>query len=180
MKVSLVAAVAENGVIGDAGRVPWRLPADQAHFRRLTTGHTVIMGRRTFESIGRPLPRRRNIVVSRNPAWRAEGAETARSLDAALEAARGDDDEWVFVVGGTELYREALPRADRLDLTRVHASVPGDTRFPEVDLGESGEGKDWKLVRDERHEADARHEHAFSIRRYERRRPPRPTPAHGA
>ena len=159
MRLSLIAAVSENGVIGEKGRLPWRLPDDQAFFKRTTKGHTVIMGRRTFESLKGPLPDRTNVVVTRNPEYRPAGAAAAANLDAALRVAAPDDE--VFVAGGSELYREALPRADRLYLTRVHARVAGDAFFPELDLSA------WRLLEDERHEADARHAHAFSIRVYE-------------
>jgi dihydrofolate reductase len=159
--VTLVAAVAENGVIGRAGRLPWRLPADLRHFRRLTTGHTVVMGRRTQEEIRRPLAGRRNIVLTRRPGFRAEGFEVAGSLEAALALAAGEPE--VFVIGGGEVYCEALPRADRMVLTHVHAAVEGDTRFPAFDPA------GWRVVGEELHPADEANPHRFTIRRYERR-----------
>jgi dihydrofolate reductase len=171
VSICLIAAMSENGVIGRDGQLPWHLPADLRRFKNLTDGHAVVMGRRTFDSIGRPLPNRRNVVVTRNRDWAAAGATAAPSLDAALAAV--PDDEAVFVVGGAEIYREALPRADRLELTIVHAEVDGDTWFPEIDLAE------WTLVEEERHEADDRHEHAFTFRTYERPEQaasPRPRP----
>jgi dihydrofolate reductase len=158
MNLSIIAAVSENRVIGRKGGLPWNLPADQAFFKRVTIGHAVIMGRRTYESIRRPLPKRTNIVVTRNPDFEAPGAVVVDSLDTALEIA-ADDDE-VFVAGGAELYREALPRADRLYLTLVHACVEGDAFFPEIDFSR------WRLLDDVRHEVDDRHAHAFSIRTY--------------
>ena len=154
--------MAENGVIGRDGALPWHLPVDAEHFRRLTTGHTVVMGRRTFESVGKPLRKRRNVIVTRNPHYAVPGATVVHDFAAALEAVRDDDE--VFVCGGAEIYRCALPFADRLDLTLVHAEVEGDTFSPEIDFSR------WRLLRDERHEADERHSHAFSIRRYERMR----------
>ena len=132
--LSLIAAVARNGVIGIDNRLPWRLPADLKHFKALTLGHTVIMGRKTWESLParfRPLPGRRNIVVTRQPGYAAEGAETATSLDAALALAQ--DAPRVFVIGGGELYALALPRAGELVLTEVQAALDGDVRFPPVD-----------------------------------------------
>jgi dihydrofolate reductase len=129
--VTLVAAVADGGVIGRGGTVPWHLPEDMAFFRELTTGHPVVMGRRTWDSLPdrfRPLPGRRNIVVTRNPAWKAEGAVRAGSLEEALRLA-GPDGR-VFVIGGAEIYRAALPRADELVLTEVELDVAGDTYFP--------------------------------------------------
>ncbi len=134
MKVSLVAAVARGGVIGRDNTIPWRLPGDVAHFRSLTMGHPVVMGRRTWDSLPdrfRPLPGRRNIVVTRNPDWRAEGAERAGSLDAALRVVGGA--EHVFVIGGAKLYEAALPYADALELTEIDLAVEGDTVFPAWD-----------------------------------------------
>ena len=134
MQVSIIVARARNGVIGREGALPWRLPADLRHFRETTMGKPVIMGRRTWESIGRPLPGRRNIVVTRQSNYHAVGAEIASSWDAALALA-GDAPE-VMVIGGAALYREALPIAHRIYLTDVQASVEGDTRFPDLDARE--------------------------------------------
>lgn len=134
MKVSLLAAVAHGGVIGRDGAVPWHLPEDMARFRELTTGHTVVMGRRTWESLPdrfRPLPGRRNIVITHNPAWSEPGAERAGSVEEALGLARGE--EHVFVIGGAEIYAAALPHADELLLTEVDLDVAGDTFFPDWD-----------------------------------------------
>lgn len=134
MTVTLVAAVAANGVIGVDGDLPWRLPDDLAHFKALTMGHPMIMGRATFDSIGRALPGRTTIVVTRNPDWTADGVETASSVEDALRRALAIDDD-VFVVGGGQIYAEAL-NADAVDLlciTRVAASPDGDVRFPAVD-----------------------------------------------
>lgn len=130
-RLALIAAVAANGVIGSDNALPWRLPEDLKRFRALTLGHPVIMGRRTFESIGRPLPGRRNIVVTRNAAWRVEGCETASSLEAALAAAGTGGDE-IFVIGGAQIYAEALPLAQRLYLTEIRQPFTGDARFPDV------------------------------------------------
>jgi len=132
VKVLLVAAVARNGVIGRDGAVPWRLPEDMARFRELTTGHAVVMGRRTWESLPerfRPLPGRRNVVVTRNEAWSAEGAERASSVEDALELLAGDS--YLFVIGGGEIYSAALPYAGELLLTELAVDVEGDTFFPE-------------------------------------------------
>jgi dihydrofolate reductase len=159
--VSLVAAVAENGVIGRDGALPWRLPADLRFFKRLTTGHTIIMGRRTWDEIQRPLPDRRNIVISRNPDAEFPGADRAPDLASALALAAGDTE--VFVIGGGEIFRAALPMADRMYLTEVHAEVDGDTRFPAWDPTA------WRVATEDRYEADERHPHAFTIRQYDRR-----------
>jgi dihydrofolate reductase len=165
MTLTLIAAVAENGVIGRGGELPWRLSADLRRFRELTMGRAVIMGRRTWESIGRPLPGRRMIVVTRRPGYRAEGAATAGSLAEAQrlagEGARGAEGA-AFVIGGGEVYRQALALADRLELTRVHAAVEGDAFFPEIDFG------CWRLVASTRHEADAKNEFPFTFESYER------------
>ena len=155
-------AVAENGVIGRDNALPWRLSADLRRFKALTLGHTVIMGRKTFDSIGKGLTGRRNLVVSRNPEFRPEGAERVPSLDAAIEAA-GPAGE-VFVIGGAEVYRQARPLAQRIYLTLVHASPEGDTRFP------IPEAPEWKLVSTETHGADDRNEFAMEFRVYRRRK----------
>jgi dihydrofolate reductase len=157
--VSLVAALARNRVIGASNRLPWHLPEDLQRFKRLTMGAPVIMGRKTHESIGRALPGRRNIVVTRRPRASWDGCEVAGSLDAALAAA-GDAPE-VFLIGGAELYRLALPRADRLYLTLIDAEYPGDTLFPEFDPA------DW---RETAREPGA----GFAFVTYERARPPVP------
>ncbi len=131
-RLSLIAAVAANGVIGSDNAMPWRLPEDLKRFKTLTLGHPVIMGRKTYESIGRPLPGRRNIVITRNPAYRADGCEAMGSLEAALAACNGTTDE-VFGIGGAQIYAEALPLAQRLYLTEIRRDFPGDARFPEFD-----------------------------------------------
>jgi dihydrofolate reductase len=152
MRVALLAAVAANGVIGRAGGLPWHLPADLRYFKRLTIGHTLVMGRRTWDSVGRPLPGRRTVVVTRQAGWRPAGgpwataagtvevaADLPTALDravelerAAVEGTAGPEGE-VFVVGGAEIYREALPVADRLYLTRIEQHFAGDTHFPAFD-----------------------------------------------
>ena len=134
MTVTLVAALAHGGVIGDRNTIPWRLPEDVAHFRSLTMGHAVVMGRRTWDSIPerfRPLPGRRNVVVTRNAAWHADGAERASSLEEALALVA--EAEHVFVIGGAQIYAAALPLADELALTEIELTVAGDTVFPSFD-----------------------------------------------
>jgi dihydrofolate reductase len=131
--VSIIAAVASNGVIGRAGGLPWNLPADLRRFRELTVGHTLIMGRKTYQSIGRPLPERRTIVVTRQADFRVPDVLTAASLQAALDLAAGEDE--VFICGGGEIYRQTLPLADRIYLTLLHAPYDGDTLFPEIPPG---------------------------------------------
>ncbi len=165
MRLSVVVAVAENGVIGADGGIPWRLPDDQQFFRSLTMGHTLVMGRATFESIGRPLPGRQTIVVTRNPDYGADGVLTAGSFERALDLAQKAGAEEVFAVGGAAIYEEALPRAHRLFVTRVHARVDGDTRFPPFEDGRYG-----AFVRcgEERHARDERHDIGFTIETWRR------------
>jgi dihydrofolate reductase len=146
LRISLVAAVARNGVIGRDGAVPWRLPEDMRRFRALTMGHPVVMGRRTWESLPerfRPLPGRDNIVVTRNPDWVAEGADPAGSVEDALRLLELEPK--VFVIGGGEIYAAALPLADELVLTEIDAEIEGDTTFPEWDRA------DFEEVSRERH-----------------------------
>jgi dihydrofolate reductase len=152
--------MAENRVIGNAGALPWHLPADMRHFKETTTGHAVIMGRKTWETFGGALPSRRNVVVTRQTEYAAAGAEVVHTLDDAL--ALVVDDPEVFVAGGEEIYRLALPRAHRIHLTVVHVSVEGDAIFPEFAMTE------WELRHDVRFPADERHRFAYSFRRYER------------
>src|SRR5215203_751915 len=156
MRISLIAAVAENGIIGRGGTLPWRLSDDLRRFKQLTMGQTIIMGRRTWESIGRALPGRRTVVVSRNSNFRTniESVETTTSLDGALESADAAGDNEAFIIGGAELYRESLAAANRLYLTRVRSVVEGDTYFPEVPWDE------WQLVESEEHDANEKNEYA--------------------
>lgn len=160
--VALVVAADEEGGIGRGGGLPWHLPADLQHFRALTMGKPVIMGRRTWESIGRPLPGRRNVVVSRQPSLQVPGCEVAGSLDDALRLV--DDAAEACVIGGAEIYRLALPLADLIHLTRVHARVEADTFLPPLDPQE------WRLRSREEHAADERHAYPFSFITLERRR----------
>lgn len=132
MQTVIVAAVASNGVIGFEGRLPWSIPEDLARFKELTMGHALVMGRATFESIGRPLPGRTNIVLTRQTGWSSPGVEVAGSWDEAVAIAAVRDQD-LYVVGGAEVYRTGLESADRLELTEVDTSPEGDTWFPEVD-----------------------------------------------
>ena len=130
-RLNLIAALGKNGVIGIGNRLPWQLPDDLRHFKALTLGHPVLMGRKTFESLGRPLPGRRNIVITRNAHYRPEGAEVAGSIEQALALCQGAQE--VFFIGGADIYRQALPLAERLHLTEVDASPAGDAFFPAFD-----------------------------------------------
>jgi dihydrofolate reductase len=162
MRVSIIAAIAENGVIGRGGKLPWHLADDLKRFKQLTMGHTVVMGRKTWESIGRPLPGRRIVVVSRQRDYLPEGVAVVAGIDDALTIAESAGDDEVFIAGGAEIYRLALPRADRLYLTRVHADVAGDARFPEVDWTR------WKRVESENQSADANNDFSFTFETYSR------------
>jgi dihydrofolate reductase len=164
-RLSILVAMAKNRVIGRGGQLPWRLSADLKRFKALTMGHHLIMGRKTFESIGRPLPGRTSIVLTRQPAQLAQrigtsGPLLAASLDDALAQAKGDEE--VFVVGGAEVYALSLPRADRLYVTWVDADVKGDTFFPELDW------RAWRPVSDQSHPADAKNEYATRFVIYDR------------
>lgn len=160
MIISLIAAMAENRVIGREDSLPWHLPTDMRRFKRLTTGHSVVMGRKTYDTLSGPLPQRRNLVITRNASYEAAGAEVFHSLQDAMAAVAGDDE--VFIAGGEAIYCLALPHADRIYLTVVHAVIPGDTYFPEFHMDE------WCLEEDLRHHADERHAYPFSFRRYTR------------
>ncbi|PRQ02282.1 Dihydrofolate reductase type 3 [Enhygromyxa salina] len=158
MRIALIAAASENDVIGRDNDLPWHLPDDFRHFKRTTRGHHVIMGRRTWESQGsKPLARRVNIVVTSRPDYEAPGALVAASLDQAFALAEAAGEDEAFVIGGTRMYAEALARADRLYLTRVHAQVEGDARFPSFDAAQ------WRELDRVEHPADDRHAHAFTI-----------------
>jgi dihydrofolate reductase len=133
-RVSLIVAMAKNRVIGVNNTLPWRLPADLKHFKALTMGHHIVMGRKTYESIGKPLPGRTSVVVTRNAGYSAPGVTAVNSLPAAISAC-GDDDE-IFVIGGAELYLQAITLADRIYLTEIDADIRGDAYFPEFNPGE--------------------------------------------
>jgi dihydrofolate reductase len=164
-QLSLIVAVARNGVIGRQGGLPWRLSADLRRFKELTMGHAIIMGRKTYESIGRPLPGRRMIVITRQADYRTEGAEVVGALDEALRRAADRGDGECFVIGGAEIYEQAKPQADRVYLTRVRAAVEGDTYFSPLNLTQ------WRLVSSESHAADAKNQYPFSFEVYERVHP---------
>jgi dihydrofolate reductase len=165
--LAMIVAAAENGVIGRDNGLPWRLSDDLRHFKAVTLGKPVIMGRRTFESIGRPLPGRDNLVVTRDPHYAAEGVTVLGSLDAAIDAglgmARASGKEEAMLLGGAQLYAQALPRVQRIYLTRVHAQVEGDTFLPELSP------QAWREVSRESRAADARNDHPCSFILLERR-----------
>ena len=162
MRLSIIVAMANNGVIGRDGGLPWHISEDLKRFKRITMGNPILMGRKTYDSIGRPLPGRQSIVISRQTDWRAEGVTAVTSLDAAL-AACGDAEE-AFVIGGAEIYRLALPLAGRLYLTRVEADVDGDVRLPEIAW------TDWRLADSQPGEPDGKNPYHWKFETYERQR----------
>jgi dihydrofolate reductase len=162
MRLSLIAAVSDNGIIGRGQDLPWRLSADLKRFKSLTMGHHIVMGRKTFESIGRPLPGRTLVVVSRQPNFAAENVLVTTSLFDAIELAQHAGDSEVFVIGGGEIYRQAIDIVDRMFLTRVHASIEGDVYFPPVIFD------DWQLVAEQHHDADEKNEYDTTFQIFDR------------
>lgn len=161
MKIALIAALSRNQVIGRDNSLPWQLPADLQRFKKITMGKPIIMGRKTYDSIGRPLPGRKNIVISRNPGFQAEGITVVGSVDAAIEAA--DLAPEAMIIGGANIYYQFLPRADRLYFTQVHTTIDdGDAFFPAYNR------RDWRLVIEENHPADAQNPFAYSFLTYQR------------
>jgi dihydrofolate reductase len=158
--VSIIVAIAQNGTIGDKNALLWHIKEDMRFFRTTTSGHAVIMGRKTFESIGsKPLPKRKNIVITRQDVEFA-GALTAHSLEEAIAMASGDEE--IFIMGGAQIYAQALKCADRVYITRVERDYEGDTAFPEIDYSE------WKLVSEERYERGEEYEYPFAFLTYDR------------
>lgn len=166
LPVSIVVAVADNGVIGRGNALPWDLPDDLQHFKRTTMGRPIVMGRKTFESIGRPLPGRLNIILTRDPSWTALGVSVASSIEQAIDLAEGqafiDGADSVMVIGGAEVYRQALPFASRAFVTRVHGHVDGDAFFDLEELAA------WREVTRERIPAGEHNSHDFSVIRLEK------------
>ena len=162
MTISIIVAVAQDGVIGRNNKLIWRLPDDLKRFKALTTGHCVVMGRKTYESIGRPLPQRTNIVVSRNVAFVAEGCTVVQDLEGALACARATADEEVFVIGGGQIYQMTLALAQKMYVTEVKAAFEGDAFFPKIDL------ELWHETSRQAHATDDKHAVAFDFVTYER------------
>ena len=162
MTVSIIAALGSNNVIGKKNSLPWHLPADLKHFKEMTTGKPVIMGKNTYDSIGRPLPNRVNIILTSDINFKIEGAITVHSIEEALQAA-GDVSE-VMIMGGASIYKQFLPLADRLYITRVYNDFEGDIYFPEFDL------KEWKETERVDHKADDKNPYNYSFFVYERSR----------
>ncbi len=158
--VTMIAAAGENNALGKDNDLVWHLPDDFKRFKELTTGHHIIMGRKTFESFPKPLPNRTHVVITRREDYKKEGAVVVNSLEEALELAKGDRQP--YIIGGGEIYSLALSEADKIELTRVHGTFEADAFFPEIDE------KNWKLVSSTFHPKDERHEYAFTYLTYER------------
>jgi len=156
--LSLIVAMDENRLIGSDNRLPWHLPADLALFKRTTMGKPIVMGRKTFESIGKPLPGRRNIVITRNPNYSAAGCEVVSDIDTALEICAGDEE--IMLIGGASLYQQTIDRASRMYITLIHHAFSGDTWFPEFDPG------DWQVAERGDFAADADNPFAWSFVKY--------------
>jgi dihydrofolate reductase len=156
----MIVAMADNRAIGKGNELLWHLPDDFKHFKAITMAKPILMGRKTYQSIGRPLPGRKNIVVTRDAAFTADGVLVVNSIDAALDAAK--DDAEVMVIGGASFYQQMLPLADRLYVTRVHHRFDADTFFPEIDADQ------WRLVEQTEHAADERHAFSFSFIEYQK------------
>jgi dihydrofolate reductase len=163
MRKSIIVAMDQNNGIGYQNRLPWHLPAELKRFKSLTMGHHMIMGRKTYESIGKPLPGRTTIVVTRNLNYQAEGCLIVNSLNKAFELAKARGESEVFLCGGHQIYREALPETDRLYLTRVHGEFQTDITFPNFDPSH------WEEVSAELHPSDEKNPYAFTLFTYERR-----------
>lgn len=161
MIVSMVVAIAENNEIGKDNHLLWYLPKDLKHFKTITSGHTVIMGRKTFDSVGKPLPNRRNIVITRNRELSIDGVEVVNDLSSALQLCAEEHE--VFIVGGAEIYKQAMPHTDRIYLTVVHESFEADTFFPEID------SNIWKETASESHQPDEKNNLGFTFSTLERR-----------
>ncbi|MCW3463807.1 dihydrofolate reductase [Chitinophaga nivalis] len=163
MIISIIVAASENNVIGINNQLPWRLSADLKYFKNTTMGKPIIMGRKTFASLGKPLPGRPNIVITRQADYEQEGVYVTNTIEEAIEKARSFGEPEIFVTGGSQIFEQAWQQIDRIYLTRVYAVVPGDAFFPGMDA------TDWNLVRDERHEADEKNQYPFSFQVWERR-----------
>ncbi|MEZ4974843.1 MAG: dihydrofolate reductase [Cyclobacteriaceae bacterium] len=166
MKISLIAALSQNRVIGKNNDLPWRLPDDMKYFMETTSGHHVIMGRKNYDSLPekfKPLPNRINIVVTRQRDFKAAGCEIVHSIEEGVEIGRKAEERELFIIGGAEIYKASLAVADRLYLTEIEAIIEGDTYFPEINPSE------WSEVSRKRHEADQKHKHAFDFVVYDRK-----------
>jgi dihydrofolate reductase len=164
MIISTIVAVAKNNVIGKDNDIPWYLPADLKYFKKITTGHHIVMGRKCYESIGRPLPKRTNVVVTRNPFFMATGCLITHNVAEAVQLAEANGEDEVFIIGGGQIYEIALPHVDRIYLTEVDLEVDGDIFFPEIDP------QNWNLIKETKHEADEKNEYNYTFKVLERKK----------
>jgi dihydrofolate reductase len=162
MLISAIVATAKNGVIGKDNEIPWYLPADFAYFKRVTLNHHIIMGRNCYDSIGRPLPKRTNIIVTRNPFFIASGCITVHSIAEGLQMAKQNEETEVFIIGGGEIYKQTMAILDKIYLTEVDLETEGDVFFPDLEANE------WKIVSEEHHPKDDKNEWDFTFKIYER------------
>lgn len=164
MIISVIVAASENQVIGIDNKLPWHMPADLKYFKSHTLGKPIIMGRKTFESVGKPLPGRHNIVITRQPDYEQEGVFVVPSIEAAIDKARTFEGSELFITGGTEIFKQALPLVQRVYLTRIHTVVEGDAHFPVIHEPE------WTLVKEDAHQPDEKNKYPYSFQVWERRK----------
>ena len=162
MKVSLIAAAAENNVIGKNNDLPWKLPDDMKFFKETTTGHHILMGRKNLESFGRLLPNRVNLILTRDVDYEFKGAHIFHDLDKAIAFAKENDEEELMIIGGGEIYKQSMEKADKIYLTRVHSEIEGDVLFPKIDPNT------WKMTEEYFHPSDDRHEFSFTFQTFEK------------
>ncbi|MBN1168487.1 dihydrofolate reductase [Candidatus Woesebacteria bacterium] len=161
--ISLIAAVSENNVVGSKGKIPWYLPADFAYFKKITTGHHVVMGQTTYNSIGKPLPERKNIVLTYNKDLLIEGCVVKNSIEDAIEHANKNKEKELFIIGGASVYKQTISIADKLYITEVHSSFEGDTFFPPID------NEKWKEVSRKKNKKDDKNKYDYSFVVYKRK-----------
>ena len=163
MIVSAIVAKAKNDVIGKDNDIPWYLPADLKYFKKTTLNHHIIMGRNCYESIGKPLPKRTNVILTRNPFYLVSNCYVTHSIDEALQTAEDNGEDEAFIIGGAQIYELAMDRCERLYLTEVDLEVEGDIYFPKINMD------DWKLISEEAHQADEKNEHDYVFKIFERK-----------
>jgi dihydrofolate reductase len=163
MTLSIIVILSTNNVIGRDNKLPWHMPADLKRFKNLTMGHHILMGRRTFDEIKKPLPGRVNVVITRDHHFAAEGVAISRSVDEAISKAEAAGDKEIFLIGGGEIFKQVIHRANRMYVTRIHADIEGDTYFPDFD-----DVNEWQLVDAEHFEADEKNAYPYSFLTYER------------
>jgi len=162
MKISLIAAAAENNVIGKDNDLPWKLPDDMKFFKETTTGHHILMGRKNLESFGRLLPNRINLILTRDKSFEFKGAKIFHDLDKAIAFAANSGEDELMVIGGGEIYKQALPQADKIYLTRIHSEIDGDVFFPKIDADK------WEMTEEYFHPSDDKHKYGFTFQTFER------------